>query len=285
MQFLQVGFQISQRRSCRALGYRRSSMRYQSRRDPQHALRIRLRDLAATRVRYGYRRLHILLRREGWEINLKRVRRLYKLEGLSLRLKRPKKRVSALRVVPPPAQYPNQRWRMDFMSDALSDGRRFRVFTLVDNFSRVSPALEVDFSLTGKRVIAVLQRLAVLQGLPEIIHCDNGSEFISRAVDEWAHRNGVKLHFSRPGKPTDNPFIESFNGRLREECLNQHWFNGLEEARAALEEWRKEYNGERPHRSLEGLTPEEFIARWRAGEAVEKVTVSPQTGPGERLNF
>ena len=245
-------------------------MRYQSRRDPQHALRIRLRDLAATRVRYGYRRLHILLRREGWEINLKRVRRLYKLEGLSLRLKRPKKRVSALRVVPPPAQYPNQRWRMDFMSDALSDGRRFRVFTLVDNFSRVSPALEVDFSLTGKRVIAVLQRLAVLQGLPEIIHCDNGSEFISRAVDEWAHRNGVKLHFSRPGKPTDNPFIESFNGRLREECLNQHWFNGLEEARAALEEWRKEYNGERPHRSLEGLTPEEFIARWRAGEAVEK---------------
>ena len=186
-------------------------MNYKSRKDPQQALRIRLRDLAASRVRYGYRRLHVLLRREGWMINLKRVRRLYNLEGLSLRLKKPKKRVSALRVVPAPAKEPNERWSMDFMSDALHDGRRFRVFTLVDNFSRVSPALEVDFSLTGKRVVEVLERLKWRQGLPAVIHCDNGTEFISRAVDDWAHRNGVKLDYSRPAKPTDNPFIESFH--------------------------------------------------------------------------
>ena len=131
---------------------------------------------------------------------------------------------------------------MDFMSDALHDGRRFRVFTIVDNFSRVSPALEIDFSLTGKRVVEVLERLKWTHGLPEIIHCDNGSKFISRAVDDWAHRNGVKLDFSTPARPTDNPFIESFNGKLREECLKQHWFQSIEEAKTIIEEWRKEYN-------------------------------------------
>jgi putative transposase len=245
-------------------------MRYQNRKDPQHALRIRLRDLAAARVRYGYRRLHVLLRREGWKINPKRVYRLYKLEGLSLRLKRSKKRISKLRVVPPPAQRPNQRWSIDFMSDRLADGRRFRVLTLVDNFSRVSPAIEVDFSLTGRRVVEVLSRLAQVQDLPEVIYCDNGSEFISQVMDAWAHRNGVKLEFSRPGKPTDNAYIESFNGKLREECLNQHWFNSLEEARTTIEAWRQEYNQERPHRSLQDLTPEEFMARWRAEEAARE---------------
>lgn len=245
-------------------------MGYQSRKDPQHALRIRLRDLAASRVRYGYRRLHVLLRREGWMINLKRVRRLYNLEGLSLRLKKSKKRVSVLRVVPPPAQQPNERWSMDFMSDALHDGRRFRVFTIVDNFSRVSPVLEVDFSLTGKRVVEVLERLKWSYGLPQIIHCDNGSEFTSRAVDNWAHRHGVKLDFSRPAKPTDNPFIESFNGKFREECLKQHWFNSIEEARTMIEEWRKEYNLERPHRSLQGQTPLELEERWRAGKTLKR---------------
>ena len=131
---------------------------------------------------------------------------------------------------------------MDFMSDRLASGRRFRVFTLVDNFSRVSPSLEVDFSLTGQRVVQVLERLKSTHGLPQIIHCDNGSEFISRAVDDWAHRNGVKLDFSRPAKPTDNPFIESFNGKLRAECLNQHWFESIEEAQNLIEAWRKEYN-------------------------------------------
>lgn len=245
-------------------------MRYQSRKDPQHALRIRLRDLAAARVRYGYRRLHVLLRREGWLVNLKRVRRLYHLEGLSLRLKKPKKRVSALRVLLPPTQRPNEHWSMDFMSDALHSGRRFRVFTIVDNFSRVSPALEVDFSLTGKRVAEVLDRLKLTCGLPKVIHCDNGSEFISKAVDDWAHRNNVKLDFSRPAKPTDNPFIESFNGKLRQECLDQHWFGDLEEAKVVIESWRKEYNQERPHRSLQGQTPLEFEGQWRAENAAQR---------------
>jgi putative transposase len=212
----------------------------------------------------------VLLQREGWKINLKRVRRLYKLEGLSLRLKKSKKRVSALRVVLPPAQHPNERWSMDFMSDALADGRRFRVFTIVDNFSRVSPAIEVDGSLTGQRVVEVLERLRWAQGLPQVIHCDNGSEFISRAVDDWAHRNGVKLAFSRPAKPTDNPFIESFNGKLRQECLQQHWFNSLEEAKAVVEAWRRDYNQQRPHRSLQGQTPEEFEHRWKVDRTLQR---------------
>lgn len=155
------------------------------------------------------------------------------------------------------------------MSDALHDGRRFRVFTIVDNFSRVSPALEVDVSLTGKRVVEVLERLKWTQGLPKVIHCDNGSEFISRAVDDWAHRNGVKLDFSRPARPTDNPFIESFNGKLREECLKQHWFKNIEEARRVIEAWRKEYNLERPHRSLQNQTPAEFEERWRGKPALK----------------
>ncbi len=129
---------------------------------------------------------------------------------------------------------------------------------------------EVDVSLTGQRVVEVMERLAEAQGLPKIIHCDNGSEFISRAMDAWAHRNGVKLDFSRPGKPTDNGFIVSFNGKLREECLNQQWFSSLEEAKSRIEEWRREYDQERPHRSLQGLSPDEFVARWRAQEAVQK---------------
>jgi putative transposase len=159
---------------------------------------------------------------------------------------------------------------MDFMSDALHSGRRFRVFTIVDNFSRVSPALEVDFSLTGHRVAEVLDRLKKTCGLPQVIHCDNGSEFISKAVDDWAHRNNVKLDFSRPAKPTDNPFIESFNGKLRQECLDQHWFNSLEEAKVVIEAWRKEYNQERPHRSLGGQTPLEFEGQWRAENAAKR---------------
>jgi putative transposase len=273
VEFVQVGFQVSQRRACQALSYNRSTIRYQSRREPQQALRIRLRDLAAARVHYGYRRLHLLLRREGWMINAKRVYRLYKLEGLSLRLKKARKRVSRLRVVPPRAQRPNERWSVDFVSDRLANGRRFRILTLVDNFSRnssrVRPALEVDFSLTGRRVVEVLSRLAQEQELPEVIQCDNGTEFTSQALDEWVHRQGIKLDFSRPGKPTDNGSIESFNGKLRAECLDQHWFSSIQEARSSIEAWRQEYNQERPHRSLQGLTPQEFLAQWAEEERAQ----------------
>jgi putative transposase len=222
---------------------------------------MRLRDLAAARVRYGYRRLHVLLRREGWRVNHKRVYRLYRLEGLGLRRKLRRKRVSPVRVVLPAATQPNERWSMDFMTDQLQDGRRFRVLTLVDNVTRESPAMEVGQSLTGQRVVTLLERVKATHGLPQRIAVDNGPEFISRVVDAWAHRNGVQLEFSRPGTPTDNAYIEAFNGRFRDECLNQHWFASIDEARTTIDAWRQEYNTERPHSALDNLTPAAFAAQ------------------------
>jgi putative transposase len=261
-QFLRVGFRVSERRACRLAGVARSSYRYRSVAADQAALRLRLRDLAATRVRYGYRRLHILLRREGWRVNHKRVYRLYREEGLGIRVKRRKKLASAPRVLPPPATRPLERWSLDFLSDSLVDGRRFRVLTIVDNVSRVSPAIAVGASLTGERVVTLLDRLRSTVGVPQRIAIDNGPEFISKALDAWAYQNGVQLEFSRPGKPTDNAFAESFNGRFRDECLNLHWFASLEEVRQTVEEWRIEYNTERPHRALGQQTPAAWEAAW-----------------------
>jgi putative transposase len=259
-----VGFRVAERRACRVLGISRSSVRYRSRKDPQNALRIRLRDLAAVRVRWGYRRLHVVLQREGWQVNHKRVYRLYKQEGLELRIKRRKKKRAATPRVPcPPATAPNDRWSMDFVSDRLTGGQAFRVLTIVDNVTRVSPALEAGFSLTGRHVTAALDRAAAVYGLPKAICVDNGSEFAGKELDAWAHRRGVKLCFSRPGKPTDNAFCESFNGRLREECLDTLWFEALDEAKAALERWRREYNTERPHSALGMKAPAEFAKAWR----------------------
>ena len=261
-QFFRVGFRVSERRACRLAGVARSSYRYRSVAADQAALRLRLRDLAATRVRYGYRRLHILLRREGWRVNHKRVYRLYREEGLGIRVKRRKKLASAPRVLPPPATRPLERWSLDFLSDSLVDGRRFRVLTIVDNVSRVSPAIAVGTSLTGERVVTLLDRLRSTVGVPQRIAIDNGPEFISKALDAWAYQNGVQLEFSRPGKPTDNAFAESFNGRFRDECLNLHWFASLEEVRQTVEEWRIEYNTERPHRALGQQTPAAWEAAW-----------------------
>jgi putative transposase len=260
--FLCSSFQVSERRACRLLKFPRSVYYYRSRADPQTELRLRLKDLAAARVRYGYERLHTLLVREGWQINLKRVYRLYHEEGLSLRLKTKKKRISERRVPLSRPTAPDECWSMDFVADRLADGRPFRMLTLVDNFSRVSPAIECDFSLNGQRVVAVLERFKET-GLPQTIKVDNGSEFISKVLDAWAHRHGVKLEFSRPGKPTDNAFIESFNGRLRQECLNQNWFTSLAEARQTVEAWRQDYNEYRPHSSLDQKTPSEFVAGWQ----------------------
>jgi putative transposase len=251
----------------------RSSYYYRKRADPQTELRVRLKDLAGVRVRYGYRRLHVLLKREGWSINHKRVYRLYKLEGLSLRLKTKKKRVSALRVLLPVATAPNECWSMDFVADRLASGQQIRMLTLVDNFSRVSPAIEVDFSLTGKRVVEVLERLKFSYGLPKTIKVDNGSEFISKALDGWAHHNKVKLEFSRPGKPTDNAFIESFNGRLRQECLNQNWFTTLDDARQIVEAWRQDYNEFRPHSALKQQTPSNFVVHWQQTQTAPKAEI------------
>jgi putative transposase len=223
--------------------------------------------LAGARVRWGYRRLHILLRREGWKVNHKRVYRLYKQEGLDLRIRRRRrKHVATPRVPCPPAVAPNDRWSMDFMSDRLANGPAFRVLTLVDNVTRISPLIAADVSLAGRRVAELLDQAVAQYGLPKAICVDDGPEFAGRELDAWAYRRGVKLCFSRPGKPTDNAFAESFNGRLREECLNTHWFGSLEEARSVLEAWRKEYNTERPHSALGHKTPAEYAAQWRPPE-------------------
>jgi putative transposase len=262
VQFFRVGFQVSERRACQVGGVARSSYRYRSQAKDQELLRQRLRELAAVRVRYGYRRLHVLLQREGWHVNHKRIYRLSCEEGLSIRIKHRKKRVSLPRVTPPAATRPNERWSMDFMVDTLVQGRPFKVCTLVENVSRVSPAIAVDFSIKGAHVVALLDRLNATVGLPTRLAVDNGPEFISKALDSWAYRNGVALEFSRPGKPTDNAFVESFNGHFREECLDQHWFESLAEAREVIEAWRVEYNEQRPHRALGQQTPAAFLARW-----------------------
>ena len=256
---LRVCYEASERRACQLLALSRSSCRYRSRADEQAVLRIRLRDLAYARASYGYRRLHVLLEREGWTVNHKRVYRLYKLEGLMMRPKRPRRHVTARRRMDrPEAVGPNDGWSMDFMSDELCGGQRIRLLTLVDNFTRESLAIEVDTHLGGHRVAEVLQRLASLRALPRTIRVDNGPEFISKALDQWAYLNGVELDFSRPGKPTDNAFIEAFNGRLREECLNENWFLSLEDAREKVEAWKEEYNRRRPHSSLGNLSPKDF---------------------------
>ena len=235
-------------------------VRYRSQAKDQSALRIRIRDFATSRVRYGYRRIQILLQREGWKVNHKRVYRLYKQEGLELRLKtRKKKRAALPRAVCPEATAPNDRWSIDFVSDRLADGRAFRVLSLVDNVSRVSPALEADFKMTGERVCEVLNRAIVAHGLPKTIRLDNGPEFAGKALDAWAYRRGVKLCFSRPGKPTDNAFCESFNGKLRDEFLTTNWFENMADVRVHLEKWREEYNRFRPHRSLGDLSPFEWL--------------------------
>jgi len=251
-------FALSERRACRLASLGRSTNQYCARRDPADALRERLRELAAAKPRYGYRMLHLVLRREGWRDNRKRVYRIYRLEGLAVRRRRRKRLRSQLRVQPPAPMKINQRWSMDFTLDTLADGRNFRTLNVVDDFSREALAIEVDTSLPGLRVARVLDRLATTRGLPAMITVDNGPEFTSRALDAWAYARGVKLQFSRPGKPVDNAYVESFNGRFRDECLNTHWFTSLLDARITIEEWRCEYNTFRPHSALGGLSPEEF---------------------------
>jgi len=250
---------VGELRACRVLLFARSSHRYGSRKKDQAALRMRIRDIASTRVRYGYRRIYVLLRREGWKINHKRVHRLYRLEGLNLRTQGRKKKIRTLqRPDAPRATRLNESWSMDFVSDSLYNRRRFRALTIVDTFSRECLAIEVDQGIRGEQVVAVLEYLKHTRGLPEVIRVDNGSEFVSRSMDKWAYDNGVRLSFSRPGKPVDNAFIESFNGSFRDECLNVNWFLSIDDARCKIEAWRKDYNDFRPHSSLENMTPNEF---------------------------
>ncbi len=228
-----------------------------------------LRELAALRKRFGYRRLHTLLRREGMLVNHKRVHRLYREEGLSLRRRKRKRLTSEGRGPGEAASGPNQVWSLDFVSDCLSVGRRLKLLTVVDTYTRESLAIEVDTSISGERVARVLDRVIAARGAqPEEIVMDNGPEMTSRALDQWAYERGVRLRFIAPGKPVQNAFIESFNGRLRDECLNQHWFRSLGDARQIVEDWRQDYNSARPHSALGGLTPDEYrlgITRSEAG--------------------
>lgn len=259
---LQAQYAVSERRACRLVALDRGTRRYRARRQQPAGLVERLRALAAARPRWGYRRLHILLRREGFAVNVKRVRRLYRQLGLAVTRRRGRKRVAVPRQPIVPPTRPNERWSIDFVSDAVAGGRRFRCLTIVDDCTRECPAIEVDTSLTGERVVAVLERLAVTRGLPAVIVLDNGTEFTSRALDAWAYRRGVRLDFIAPGKPVQNAFAESFNGRLRDECLNAHWFLSVAEARRVIEAWRVDYNTVRPHSGLAGCTPLEFAVRY-----------------------
>jgi putative transposase len=221
-------------------------------------LRQRMHEIAEQRKRFGSPRLHIMLKREGLVINHKRTDRIYREEGLSLRRKRRRKGAAGTRLVLPTPQRLNERWSMDFVTDSIVTGRRFRALTIVDDYSRECTAIEVDTSLGGARVVSVLERLAETRGLPEIITMDNGPEFTGRHLDEWAVRRGIKLNFIRPGKPMENAFAESFNGRLRDECLNTNWFINLKHAKEVIESWRQDYNQVRPHSSLKDLTPQEY---------------------------
>lgn len=250
------------RRACRAIGLSRTSFGYRERVKPdEEGLRRRLKELAQVRRRFGCRRLHVMLRREGVRINHKRTERLYREEGLMLRIRRRKKLASLLRTEIPKPTHRNHIWSMDFMRDALANGRKIKLLTIVDEYTRKCFRIEVDTSINGARVVRVLNEISQAEGLPEIIIIDNGPEFIGKALDAWAYQRGVKLAFTTPGKPVENAYIESFNGKFRDECLNENWFMTLEQAREIVEEWRVDYNTERPHSSLEYMTPEEFIMR------------------------
>ena len=270
---MQKRYGVSERRACAVISLCRTTRRYIPIKSEQAVLRLRIREIAASRVRYGYLRIHALLRREGWLVNHKRIYRLYREEGLNLRLpKRGRRHLNAQRKLSRAvAQKANECWSMDFVSDALFDGRRIRALTLLDTFSRESLAITVGKSLKGEDVVRTLQTVTAFRGLPESIYCDNGSEFTSKTLDKWAYENGVELKFSRPGKPTDNAHIESFNGRFREECLSTHWFLSLEDAKSKIEAWRNEYNESRPHMSLGYMTPQEYsivMSENKAGDSL-----------------
>jgi putative transposase len=259
--YVEVQYQMSERHACRLLGVGRSTHRYRARQDRDAALRTRLKELAARRMRFGYRRLRAMLLREGMPANHKRVYRLYREEGLAMRIRQRRRIRWNGAVVKPAASQPNQRWSMDFVSDCVSSGTVIRMLTIVDDCTRECPGIEVDTSLGGLRVRRVLDRIATERGLPEAIVLDNGPEFRGRALAAWSQERGVRLEFIQPGKPVQNAYIESFNGRLRDECLNANWFTSLSDARRKVETWRLDYNQQRPHSSLDYLSPAEFARK------------------------
>ena len=248
---------LSKRKTATLVGLSRNTLSYK-RIDRDAQVKERLTELAAKKRRYGARRLHVLLRREGLVVNHKRTERIYRELGLSIRTKKRKRLVNRLRLALPIPSRSNEIWAVDFIHDTLSNGRRLKCLTLVDIYSRECLALVGDISLPGSSVVTILERLRETRGTPKIIVVDNGPEFTGRALGEWALRHDVKLAFIRPGKPIENAFIESFNGRFRDECLNERWFRNLEQARRIIEDWRIDYNEECPHSAFGQLTPAEF---------------------------
>jgi putative transposase len=255
--------ECSERHACGQMAVLRALLRYRPHEtkyaEANARLRLRLRELAEERRRWGYRRLHVLLQREGWMVNLKRVYRIYVEEKLIVRRRKRRRRICAqARVLLAAPSRVNQTWAMDFLHDALASGRKLRTLSIEDAYTREMLVIEVDTSLPALRVVRVLEKLRHQRGLPEQIVIDNGTEFTSKAMDQWAHEHNVKLHFITPGRPMENGYIESFHGKFREECLNEHWFLTLDDARETIEAWRLDYNNVRPHSSLGYRTPEEF---------------------------
>jgi len=250
---------VSERRACTGIGFSRSSQRYRSVRTDAY-LRTRLKELAGERRRFGYRRLHILLRREGFAVNLKKVYRLYREEGLAVKKRKGRKRAIGTRTPLPRPDSVGQVWSLDFVSDALSDGRRFRLLGVMDQCSRECLSLVADTSLPGVRVARELEALVQKHGRPKIIVSDNGTELTSKAVLQWAAERRIEWHYITPGRPSENGFTESLNGKIRDECLNEHWFDSLREVKEIIESWRQDYNNVRPHSSLNYETPAAYAA-------------------------
>lgn len=261
VEHLCTAHEVSQRRACSVLNVDRSSIRYHSVRPDDADLRTAMKAVAAERRRFGYRRVHVMLERQGWQVNQKKIRRLYREEKLQVRKRGGRKRALGTRrpmVVP---ERPNERWSLDFVSDAFTDGRRFRVLAVVDDYSRECLALVADTSLSGLRVTRELTAVMARRGKPQTIVSDNGTELTSMAVLRWCQDSGIQWHYIAPGKPMQNAFVESFNGSFRDECLNETLFSSLAEARETITAWKEDYNRHRPHSSLGNITPHEFTMK------------------------
>jgi len=265
--YLRETYAVSERRACHTTGTDRSSVRYRSVKADDAPIRERLRALSAERRRFGYRRLHIMLAREDIHMNQKKLRRLYREEGLQVRRRGGRKRAVGTRAPMLLPQGPNQRWSLDFVSDALDDGRRFRILCVVDDFTRECLGLVVDTSLSGLRVARELDAIIARRGMPNMVVSDNGTELTSIAILKWSQDRRIDWHYTAPGKPTQNAFVESFNGRLRDECLNETLFSTVRHARAVLAAWKFDYNHHRPHSAHGGATPVEFAEKSDMGHA------------------
>lgn len=255
---MQTATSLSERRACQLVGLSRSTLRYEpTRSEENEALKAKIVTIAQERRRFGYRRIHALLRREGVEVNHKRIYRLYREAELAVKRRKRRKGVAVPREPLVLPQRRNEVWSMDFVMDALSSGRRIKILTIVDDCTKEAIDLAVDFGISGHYVTRILDQAARFRGYPMAIRTDQGPEFTGRALDQWAYENGVQLKLIQPGKPTQNAYIESFNGKFRDECLNEHWFQSLAHAKVVIQAWRKDYNEQRPHSMLDYQTPAE----------------------------